>query len=472
MVYIIGTKTLLTMAFLKSDVFDIINNLKHEIVSYGTAQGRENLECFIEPDECDRRDNLFVRKSPLSAPILINYLLRHNPLSSQISIDEFFDEIGQKPVSKSAISQKRTRLNPEIFNYLNSRLISSCYQQFADSMKRWNGWYLMACDGSDLVLPDTDALAEYFGKRNFTTNRGRKGQSSPMAKAMMVSDILNGFTLKSLLLPQKVNEMKAFIDMLHELVSTLPFNILQSICLFDRGFFSMMMIYNLERAGLKYVIRATLASSVVRDFIDSGLRECIIEWTPSKYTSLDKDKEWRSQGEKPLTVRLVRVDLPSGETEVLATNLTATQVDAASMKSLYFMRWPIEVEFLHYKHVYEIEAFSGGRPVCVLQDFNAVVLCHNIVCLLIDMQKDVVRDECRHRKHRYKTNTAIFVGVFFSVLVDMLWLNKTEESLTLLQTTATKALTPIRDNRSYPRVRKRHKKGVRTRTKTNRKRVL
>lgn len=460
------------MANLSSDVCDIINALKNKIVEFGTPQGRKKLEEFIEPDSQGRCDNLFVRESPVSATLLIIYLLRHNPLSTQVSIEAFFDDIGMTSVSKSAISQRRTRLMPEIFDRLDRELLRQSYQILESSLRLWHGWHILACDGSDFALPDTDAVAEYFERYAYRNGHGNQGKTFPMAKAVMISDILNGFTLRSKLLPQKTNEGLTFCGMLPELLQTAPLELARSIFLFDRGFFSLKLMYDMERAGLKFVVRLNHVGNIVRDFVASGRAEAYVEWMPTSGTSLTRDPHWKKNGRKPLKLRLVRVHLSSGEIEVLATNLTPEEVGAPAMKKLYFLRWPIEVEFLHYKHVYQIEAFSGGRPVCIMQDFKAVVLCHNIACLLTDSVKDDIEEDCRNKKYYYKTDTAVFVGVFFTVFVRMMLLDSTDGWIVFLEMAARKFLIPIRKHRSYPRVRKKHERTTRNLPLTNRKRVL
>lgn len=460
------------MANLKSDVCNIINALKNKIVEFGTPEGRKKLEEFIEPDYQGRCDNLFVRESPLSVTLLLVYLLRHNPLSTQVSIDAFFDDISRTPVSKSAISQRRTRLKPEIFDYFDRELLRQSYQILEGSLRLWHGWHILACDGSDFALPDTDAVAEYFERYRYRNGHGNRGKTFPMGKAVMISDILNGFTLCSRLLPYKTNEGLTFSGMLPELLHTAPLDLMMSILLFDRGFFSLKLMYDMIRAGLKFVVRLNNVVNIVRDFVASGRTEADVEWMPTPDTSLGSDPNWKKEGRKPLKLRLVRVHLSSGETEVLATNLTSDEVGASAMKKLYFLRWPIEVEFLHYKHVYQIEAFSGARPVCVIQDFRAVILCHNMACLVTDSVKDDIEADCRNKKYSYKTNTAVFVGVFFMVFVRMMMLDRTNEYVNYLERTARKILIPIHEDRSYPRVRKKHKKTTRNLTFTNRKRVV
>jgi len=69
---------------------------------------------------------------------------------------------------------------------------------------------------------------------------------------------------------------------------------------------------------------------------------------------------WRGgPGERPLEVRLVRVDLPSGGTEVLATSLLDVQeFSAEEMSKIYSQRWGIEEKIKALKGRAVIERFT------------------------------------------------------------------------------------------------------------------
>lgn len=455
----------------KSCVFEIINKLNNKIVELDSASGREKLREYIIPDDNGRTDNVFVRRSPLSASLLIHFLIRHNPLSSQISSDEFFWSAGKASVSKSAISQKRTRLSADIFTSLCTDMCREYYRRMPHA-GRWLGWHIMAVDGSEFMLPDTDALAEVYGRVAYTTPNGRKGESFPMAKCVMFSDVLTGLTLLANLFPYLDDDRRCFLEMLPDICRLYPELADSSITVFDRGFFSALLMYRMVCCGMKFVIRAPMSSPRIRAFAESGMAEACVDWMPVPSTSLYDDAEWRAEGCKPLRLRLVRVELPGGEVEVLVTNLTSAMVGASKMKGLYFKRWGIEVDLLHYKHVYEIEAFSGARPLCVEQDFRAVVLAHNIICMTADSAAADVRADNRRRMHDYKTNIAVLAGVFYLLYVNMFVMNDMRGGMNILWTVARKRLTPILEGRSYSRVRKRYKSSDRNRPRTNRKRVL
>lgn len=82
------------------------------------------------------------------------------------------------------------------------------------------------------------------------------------------------------------------------------------------------------------------------------------------------------------TLRLVRIPLPSGEIEVLATSLLdPTVYPSADFADLYHRRWRIEEAFRHIKCRLKIEQFGGETPLAIRQEFHAAILVHNLATI-------------------------------------------------------------------------------------------
>ena len=52
----------------------------------------------------------------------------------------------------------------------------------------------------------------------------------------------------------------------------------------------------------------------------------------------------------PMSVRIIRIKLDSGNTEYLLTNLMEDRFDIALLKKIYHMRWGIETSFRYLKY--------------------------------------------------------------------------------------------------------------------------
>ena len=76
----------------------------------------------------------------------------------------------------------------------------------------------------------------------------------------------------------------------------------------------------------------------------------------------------------PLHLRLIRVELDTGEIEALITSMTDKQKYPQKIfKDLYHKRWPVEVDYLFMKERLELGNFSGQSSLSVYQDFHAKI---------------------------------------------------------------------------------------------------
>lgn len=73
------------------------------------------------------------------------------------------------------------------------------------------------------------------------------------------------------------------------------------------------------------------------------------------------------------SVRVLKVLLPSGETETLLTNLEPQKLPICDAADLYFKRWGIETAYDLLKSKLQLENFSGRTEISVFQDFYATV---------------------------------------------------------------------------------------------------
>lgn len=73
------------------------------------------------------------------------------------------------------------------------------------------------------------------------------------------------------------------------------------------------------------------------------------------------------------SVRVLKVLLPSGETETLLTNLEPQKLPICDAADLYFKRWGIETAYDPLKSKLQLENFSGRTEISVFQDFYATV---------------------------------------------------------------------------------------------------
>ena len=102
---------------------------------------------------------------------------------------------------------------------------------------------------------------------------------------------------------------------------------------------------------------------------------------------------------KPLHLRLIRVELDTGEIEVLITSLIDKQKYPQKIfKDLYHKRWPVETDYSFMKQRLEIGNFSGTTALSVYQDFHAKIVAKNLTVILASPAQEVVEHDSKDNK--------------------------------------------------------------------------
>jgi hypothetical protein len=72
-------------------------------------------------------------------------------------------------------------------------------------------------------------------------------------------------------------------------------------------------------------------------------------------------------------VRVFNITLPSGEKEILITNLQSKHLKYKEAADLYFERWGIESKFDNVKNKLKLENMSGRRAITTYQGFGQIL---------------------------------------------------------------------------------------------------
>lgn len=151
------------------------------------------------------------------------------------------------------------------------------------------------------------------------------------------------------------------------------------IAIYDRGYGSHIIPFWHDKNGSKYIIRLkTEFSNTVKKFMQSNDNEVLITEPLSErcYKVLEKFGIRKSKKDT-ITYRLVKIILPTGETEVLMTNLDNT-FTINDLGELYRLRWGIETCFFCLKSHQMLGIFSGYSEEVILQDIWANLLFYNM----------------------------------------------------------------------------------------------
>lgn len=196
-----------------------------------------------------------------------------------------------------------------------------------------------------------------------------------------------------------------------------------------------------------FVIRTvTTQSKAVISFVSSGKKSLIVEIFPHERHCF-KGKKYNKN--TPIKVRLVRVDLPNGETEVLMTSLFDSQKYPSNIfKELYFLRWGIETFYDELKNKIKLEYFTGYSKISVLQDFYCAVFISNLQSTIVNDLQEELELKNQNTKLDYKINTNLTYGFLKNRVLELFFNdNALEEVFLELQRLFLKNTVPIRPNK-------------------------
>ncbi len=267
-------------------------------------------EIFIDRNKSSKYD--FIRQRKLSFKDLVISLLCFTRPGIQTELDRFFKTISNnseriQSLSKSAFSQARKKLRPDCFIELNNSILSY-FNENAPTPKTWKEKRVVAIDGSSLDLPNHSELNEDFG---FTSNQY---DEIIRAKCSFAYDVCNELVLDAQIDKIKTEEEDLAVRHLKNL------NPQTDIPVFERGYPGHWLIGFLMQKGFKFCFRLSKSWKDGVELADSNESDIdwIMKWRSNRGTTkLKEDKI-------PLVIdglRLVCIELPSGEKEILATNL-------------------------------------------------------------------------------------------------------------------------------------------------------
>lgn len=381
----------------------------------------------------------FVRERLLPFRNMIFFLMNMIKGSLQDELDYFFKalcarDIAIRTVTKGAFTKARKKLSYQAFIELGRHLASFFYAHFP--CRKWKGFRLLAIDGSTGKVPKTKEVADHFGAWN-----PAKGDACPVARISQLFDALNGIVVDALIRPKKQGERLLAAEHLQQVKAG-------DLILLDRGYPALWLFHLVLAKQAHFCARVKTSWTEVRKFLNSGKKEKIITLQLS-FASIEMCKQLNLPT-SPLQVRAIRVELDSGETEILLTSLMDKELYPCEIfKELYHLRWTAEENYKTTKSRIEIENFSGKSVESVLQDFHAKVFAMNLTAALIHPAQDVVAEE--QKKYAYRINVTQALSKMKDSIVLLFKRIDIVELLNKLFDLFIMTIEPIRPGRKYPR---------------------
>lgn len=370
--------------------------------------------------------------------------------SYAVELQEFFDrdfsfESTRVP-APSSFCEARGKIKHNAFIDLNSTLVTTFYQNASADF--WeNEFRLIAVDGTLVHVPDTLENVEYFG--GWDSAKSKPGVICPKARVSFAYDPLNKLIVDAAIGPMKIGED----PMAHQHIEKSGPD---DLMIYDRGYASFKLFRLHEDAGNHYCVRLPVDqfTRLLNGFLSSDGHDQVVTYSPrgSGYCSCLRD----GLSVEPVKVRLIKVPLPSGEVEILATNVFHEHLTPVNFKDLYHLRWSVEEEYKRLKSRIELEAFSGRKTEFVLQDFYADVIRLNMTSLISREARNDLKEYGVKGKYVHAPNMSLVLSQLTKFL-DALFSADEKRLMTVSKKMSAyikRRSQAIRPGRSYPRQKK------------------
>jgi hypothetical protein len=353
-------------------------------------------------------------------------------------MQELLPKLSAPTVTGSAFSQARYKISPVFFNDLNRLTVES----YMISNKRcWKGHVLLAGDGSTLNLPVSDDIKDVFGVHATTSY----GIERCAARIFFLHDVLNDIVVDGRLSGMDKGENSMLYDILG------ASDHLEGLFLLDRNFGYFSVLKRLMLAGRDFCVRfAVSGSNFAKQVMLDERDDFITEWHPSRKERLTCKRD--SIDVAPIKVRVVKVTLDTGETELLITTLLDQDAYTTwDIKGLYHLRWGVEECFKKLKPKMKIEQFGCKKVQGVLQEFYAHIFTLNMTSLVAAPAQDIIEKKTAKRQLAYKYNWKNAYRFWRSSIIDFLSSCRIGKILKVLTEKISSSMVPIKPNRHFPR---------------------
>ena len=188
----------------------------------------------------------FTRERKLGFIETMVFIIQGIKHSLQAEINHYLDMLKRKDetYSKQAFSKGRQRIKPEAFKELSEIVIQDVYSTVPT--KTFDGYHILAIDGSRYNLPTNAELNEIFGVQ-ITGNAPQ-----PQALGSCLYDVLNGLVVDACFGGCRDNERVHAREMICRVDTELIHN---PLYIMDRGYPSGALMELIEKLGQKYLMR-------------------------------------------------------------------------------------------------------------------------------------------------------------------------------------------------------------------------
>jgi len=398
----------------------------------------DNIACY-----CNDPGISFTRRRKVNSADLMYYLIQLSDRSINSDLMYRYDSLAEMP-SASAICQQRYKLDS-----IAMKRVFQLFTNGIENYQTYKGYYLLACDGSDINVCHNPKDKETY----YVPTSATRGFNQLHLNALY--DVLNHvFQDVYIDTARKTNECNSLEKMIQD--RNYPDH---SIIICDRGYEKYNLIAAFIESRQKFIIRVKEINSngilstlnlpdeefdlpirkiVTRinntKTIKDGLYGVLMNNSPFDY--FDYPSEYYE-----MNLRALRFKISEDTYECLLTNLTEEEMTSEAFKYIYHMRWNQESAFRDLKYTVGMLYFHSANQELIRQEIYASLVLYNY-CQLITLNNP---PDCKEKwRWRYKSNFKAAVSNIRRYMNDEI----DEHELVLR---IKKFLIPIRPGRSYSR---------------------
>ncbi len=387
----------------------ILNNSPLELKQkLDTAVQEEATAYMKEPDV----ENSFKRNTKLSLLKVINLIL----FMQGGSLQKELYNAGIK-ATPSAFVQKRDKISWFVFENIFHRFNKLC-----TDTKTFKDYKVFAIDGTTINLPRNPNSDSYV--KNDSTAKGYN-----QFHCNILYDVLNKTYQDCVIQPQpQQDEVGALLFFLvwREFTE-------KTLIVADRGYESYNVFAHIQnKENVDFLIRVKQDKTAMREIAKLPMTELDVDLsftittTQKKvdrennhifiqmqknenhiYSSKTRAGRWDFPSPYPMTIRVVRFQLDTGEYETLATSLPRS-VTIEELKELYHSRWGIETAFRELKYSIGLINLHGKKDDFAKQEIFAALtisnLCSRIVQNIVIAKKD-------NNQYEYSVNIKMAIHI-------------------------------------------------------------
>ncbi len=391
----------------------------------------------------------FTRSRKISMQDLLEFYICMESGNLQHELLKHFD-FRPGTATVSAFHQQRSKLKPETFLFLLKQFNSHFQPQVYKGSYR-----LIACDGSEFNISLNEKDADSYHPPSGKSKRGFN-----MLHVIPLYDILSKCYVDVELQPiRRKNEFRAFCSLMDRFEAN---DNTKPIFIADRGFCSYNVFAHAIENQVHFLIRAKdsylsrlLEEDISGRELDVSLQR-IFSRTRSKKkmlhpecsqlyryvcSNVDFDYISKENPEYSMRLRVVRFQIAEDTYENIITNLPEDEFPPEEIKTLYNLRWNIELSFRDLKQTIATEQFHCKTREYIGMEIYARMILYNFcsfitACIVIDK---------KNTKHIYQVNYSMAIKICHE------FLSKDRDSPLPVESLIGRYVLPIRLGRKYER---------------------